>query len=271
MGRGPRRCRTPGKPPVTSPSRRSPPAPLARPAPARGCAISSPPVSPSSKRSTPFRALWQSTVRIGHRDHHSRAGRVGRWSVFRGRWCSAAARGQHPTGRRSTVTAAAGRPRASPGVAGRDRGHGGVLPIQGRRAGLWSVDRGAAADRQRAGLRHPSVSAPAWVSAAPGRVEWDRGGDRRVDGGDHCGRAAGGQPAALAGALGEALGALAVLTAGALLAARRVRGAARASLYALAAVATLAAQSSLLAATVALFKQGIVTALSTGQPYAMGV
>jgi hypothetical protein len=45
----------------------------------------------------------------------------------------------------------------------------------------------------------------------------------------------------------------------------------RASLYALAAVATLAAQSALLAATVALFKKGIVTALSTWQPYALGV
>ncbi|HEX5346375.1 MAG TPA: hypothetical protein VFW64_04630 [Pseudonocardiaceae bacterium] len=75
--------------------------------------------------------------------------------------------------------------------------------------------------------------------------EWSGiGGDRRVDGGDRRGRAAGGQPAALAGGLWEALGALAVLTAGALLAARRVRGAARASLYALAAVATLAAKSS---------------------------
>ncbi len=69
----------------------------------------------------------------------------------------------------------------------------------------------------------------------------------------------------------EALGALAVLAAGALLASRRVRGSARASLYALAAVATLAAQSSLLAATVALFEEGIATALSTWQPYAMGV
>jgi drug/metabolite transporter (DMT)-like permease len=69
----------------------------------------------------------------------------------------------------------------------------------------------------------------------------------------------------------EALGVLAALAAGALLAARRVRGSVRASLYALAAVATLAAQSALLAATVALFKKGIVTALSTWQPYAMGV
>ncbi|MDT7596700.1 MAG: hypothetical protein QOJ06_2246 [Pseudonocardiales bacterium] len=62
-----------------------------------------------------------------------------------------------------------------------------------------------------------------------------------------------------------------MLAAGALLAGRRVRGSARASLYALAAVATLAVQSSLLAATVALFEEGIVTAQSTWQPYAMGV
>ncbi len=70
---------------------------------------------------------------------------------------------------------------------------------------------------------------------------------------------------------GEALGAVAVLAAVVLLAARRVGGPARASLYALAAVAALAAQSALLAATVALFKVGILTALSSWQPYAMGV
>ncbi len=70
---------------------------------------------------------------------------------------------------------------------------------------------------------------------------------------------------------GEALGALAVLAAVSLLVATRLSGPLRASLYALAAVAVLAAQSALLAATVALFRQGIVTALTSWQPYAMGV
>jgi hypothetical protein len=70
---------------------------------------------------------------------------------------------------------------------------------------------------------------------------------------------------------GETLGALAALAAVALLVARRVHGPARASLYAAAAVASLAAQSALLAATVALFKMGVLTALTSWQPYAMAV
>ncbi|MCA1835951.1 MAG: DMT family transporter [Actinobacteria bacterium] len=70
---------------------------------------------------------------------------------------------------------------------------------------------------------------------------------------------------------GEALGALALLAATALLIGRRVTGPTRAASYAIAAVALLAGQSALLAATVALFKRGIVTALTSWQPYAMGV
>lgn len=69
----------------------------------------------------------------------------------------------------------------------------------------------------------------------------------------------------------EALGGLALLAGAALLVARRLDGPARASLYALAAVAMLAAQSALLAATVTLFQRGILAALTSWQPYAMGV
>ncbi|HEX5560192.1 MAG TPA: DMT family transporter [Nocardioidaceae bacterium] len=69
----------------------------------------------------------------------------------------------------------------------------------------------------------------------------------------------------------ELLGTLAVVAAVSLLVAKRVRGPARASVYALAAVAVLVSQSALLAATVALFKMGVVTALTSWQPYAMGV
>lgn len=69
----------------------------------------------------------------------------------------------------------------------------------------------------------------------------------------------------------EALGGLAALAVVSLLVARRVGGPARASLYALAAVATLAAQSALLTATVALFRMGVLTALTSWEPYAMGV
>jgi drug/metabolite transporter (DMT)-like permease len=69
----------------------------------------------------------------------------------------------------------------------------------------------------------------------------------------------------------ELLGTLTVIAGLALLAASRVGGPARASLYALAAVAMLVAQSTLLAATVALFKAGIVTALASWEPYAMGL
>jgi drug/metabolite transporter (DMT)-like permease len=70
---------------------------------------------------------------------------------------------------------------------------------------------------------------------------------------------------------GEVLGALAVLAGVSLVVARQLRGPVRASLYALAAVGVLAAQSALLAAMMALFRQGIVTALSSWQPYAMAV
>ncbi|RCW43232.1 hypothetical protein DFQ14_107121 [Halopolyspora algeriensis] len=67
------------------------------------------------------------------------------------------------------------------------------------------------------------------------------------------------------------LGAIVVLMAVSLLIGRRLSGPARASTFALAAVALLATQSALLAATVALFKQGIVTAFTAWQPYAMAV
>lgn len=70
---------------------------------------------------------------------------------------------------------------------------------------------------------------------------------------------------------GEALGAVLVIVAGGVAAGRRLTGSARASLYALAAAALLAAQGALMAATVALFKQGIVTAFASWQPYAMAV
>lgn len=70
---------------------------------------------------------------------------------------------------------------------------------------------------------------------------------------------------------GEVLGVVALLAGGALLVARRISGPPRATLYALAGVAMLAAQSALLAATVALFQRGILTALTSWQPYAMGV
>lgn len=69
----------------------------------------------------------------------------------------------------------------------------------------------------------------------------------------------------------EALGTLVVISGIALLIGRRLTGSARASLFAFAASALLAAQGALLAATVALFKQGVVTALTSWQPYGMAV
>lgn len=72
-------------------------------------------------------------------------------------------------------------------------------------------------------------------------------------------------------AWGLTLGALAVLAGTALLATRWLSGPIRASFFALAAVAVLAGQAALLAATVALFQQGILAALTAWQPYAMGV
>lgn len=70
---------------------------------------------------------------------------------------------------------------------------------------------------------------------------------------------------------GELFAAVIGLCGAALLVARWVRGPLRASLFAVAAVALLVAQSALLAATVALFKMGILVALSSWPPYAMGV
>ena len=70
---------------------------------------------------------------------------------------------------------------------------------------------------------------------------------------------------------GEALGAVVLIALGGVAAGRRVEGAPRASLYALAAAALLAAQGALLTATVALFKHGIVEALTSWQPYGMAV
>lgn len=68
----------------------------------------------------------------------------------------------------------------------------------------------------------------------------------------------------------EALGALALLAGAALLCSRWLTGPVRASVFALAAVAVLAGQSALLAATVALFRMGVLTALTSWQPYVMG-
>lgn len=70
---------------------------------------------------------------------------------------------------------------------------------------------------------------------------------------------------------GMALGALATLAVVAILIGRKIAGPKRASMFALAAVAFLVAQSALLAATTALFKQGIVAAFTAWQPYAMAV
>lgn len=80
-----------------------------------------------------------------------------------------------------------------------------------------------------------------------------------------------GQPLPSLARWGEMLGAIAVLCVAALAVGRRLRGPARASLFALGAVAVLATQSALLAATVALFKHGVLTALTAWQPYAMAV
>jgi drug/metabolite transporter (DMT)-like permease len=69
---------------------------------------------------------------------------------------------------------------------------------------------------------------------------------------------------------GEMFAGVAALLAVALLIGRRLSGPVRASMFALAAVSLLATQSALLAAVDALFEQGIVTALTAWQPYAMG-
>lgn len=69
----------------------------------------------------------------------------------------------------------------------------------------------------------------------------------------------------------EALGTLVLISGGALLLGRRLSGSVRASLLALAGSALLAAQGALLAATVALFKQGLLTALTSWQPYGMAI
>jgi hypothetical protein len=70
---------------------------------------------------------------------------------------------------------------------------------------------------------------------------------------------------------GEMFAGVAALLAVSLLIGRRLSGPVRASMFALAAVSLLATQSALLAATDALFRQGIVTAFTAWQPYAMAV
>lgn len=66
-----------------------------------------------------------------------------------------------------------------------------------------------------------------------------------------------------------ALGSVGVLAAAAVLIGRQIKGPVRASLFAFAAAAILGVQSALLKASVALFKQGIVTALASWEVYAM--
>lgn len=70
---------------------------------------------------------------------------------------------------------------------------------------------------------------------------------------------------------GAALGGVVLLMSASLAIGRRLHGPARATLYALGAVGILAAQSALLAATVALFKQGVLAGFTSWQPYAMAI
>jgi drug/metabolite transporter (DMT)-like permease len=65
------------------------------------------------------------------------------------------------------------------------------------------------------------------------------------------------------------LGALCVVIVVSLLIGRSRSGPSRASLFALAAAAAMAAEAALMAATTRLFEQGIVTALTSWEPYAM--